>query len=625
MKTYLGGKRVRLDPKNSIGTGGEADVYRIGGGRALKLFKGPKHPDVAGIVEQELAAKRRLDEHQHKLRAFPAGLPARVVCPLELVMDRARGGRVVGYTMPEISGAELLHRFADPKFRRRGVAASRVASVLRDLHDTVAGLHRSGVVIGDFNDLNVLARDRAAFLIDADSFQFGGYLCTVFSERFVDPLLCDPAARSPVLDRPHNQESDWYAFAVMLMRSLLCVGPYGGVFRPKDRARRVKHGARPLHRVTVFDGEVIYPKAALHYGALPDDMLAHLHGVFVGDVREPFPRALLDSMRWTRCSSCGSEHARAVCPHCIGPARSARATLRVRGQVTAETLFTAEAAVVMACSDGGTPRWLYWDGTDLRREDGVAVATVGPRPNRVHVRTGSGAAVGEGGRVVCFDDSGTTRVLSVDVCAGRPAFAANPSRCFWVESGRLMRDGLLGPVHIGDVLGNQTRIWVGDTLGFGFYRAGGHEVGFTFGVDGRGINEVLRPLGVRGKLVELHCVPGRDRVWLFAVEHVAGDLVQRAVVLDASGVVLAGVSGDHDWLGGVAGACAVGQMLLVPSDAGVVRVEIDAGTLSVTKTFPDTEPFVDRTSQLVATDLGLVVVSDRHIVKITLSNSGGHS
>ena len=49
MDVYLRGKRIKLDPTRSLGKGGEADVFDLGGGRALKLFKSPDHPDYQGL------------------------------------------------------------------------------------------------------------------------------------------------------------------------------------------------------------------------------------------------------------------------------------------------------------------------------------------------------------------------------------------------------------------------------------------------------------------------------------------------------------------------------------------------------------------------------------------------
>src|SRR5206468_1441187 len=109
------------------------------------------------------------------------------------------------------------------------------------------GLHGAGVVAGDLNDLNILVtRKDEGFFIDADSYQFGRYRCAVFTERFVDPLLSDAGATAPRLARPFEETSDWYAFFVLLMQCLLFVGPYGGIYRPKDQSKRVPAGARPL-------------------------------------------------------------------------------------------------------------------------------------------------------------------------------------------------------------------------------------------------------------------------------------------------------------------------------------------------------------------------------------------
>src|SRR5438270_13996966 len=106
MNVYVAGKKMRIDPARSIGKGGEADVYDIGGGRALKLFKPPDHPDLAGDAEAQQAARDRLAEHQQKLRAFPSALPDRVVMPAELATEGANGG-IVGYAMRRLENAEV--------------------------------------------------------------------------------------------------------------------------------------------------------------------------------------------------------------------------------------------------------------------------------------------------------------------------------------------------------------------------------------------------------------------------------------------------------------------------------------------------------------------------------------
>ena len=84
-------------------------------------------------------------------------------------------------------------------------------------------------------------------------YRFIGHLSMVHvsAPRTSSPLLrrCSPGVSANwmrctallVLHQPHTVASDWYAYTVMLTQCLLFVGPYGGIYRPKDPARRVPH------------------------------------------------------------------------------------------------------------------------------------------------------------------------------------------------------------------------------------------------------------------------------------------------------------------------------------------------------------------------------------------------
>lgn len=556
MKVWLGDRRVSVAPSMSIGKGGEAEVYAVAGDRALKIFKAPDHPDFAGLPAEQRAAEARIAEHQTKLRELP-DLGERIITPLELATGgRRRGGPVVGYAMALIEDADPLYRFSDPRFRRTRVPGQRVVAILRDLYDRVRSVHDAGAVIGDFNDLNVLVRDTRAFVIDADSFQFGRYRCAVFTERFVDPLLCEPPGdnvTSPVLIKPHTRDSDWYAFAILAMRSLLCVGPYGGVHRPSNGDPRIPHPARPLHRVTVFSDQVTYPKPALHWSALPDELLDHLAGVFERDRRGRFPEDLLETLRWTRCRSCGAEHARPSCPGCVRP-RPPRPPVRVRGSVRAVAV------------------------------EGEAAAAIRRRAAHRH---------------------------------------RNDRHRFWIAGSSLWFDGPLGDLRLGRIVGGRTRFWVGERLGAGFYTAGALTFGFVFDaarpLAGNGINDQVALPPMRGALMDAACAVGRDRAWLFAVEQVGGVVVGRCTCVSAAGEVVATTSGpiaDHPWLAAGAGACAAGDFLFVATDAGVARFERDGAAIAQTRSFPDTEPFVDASTRLLVTERGLCAITRDEVVEL---------
>lgn len=638
---YVAGARVRLAPDMLIGTGGEAEVYDLGDGRALKLFKTPDHPDLAGAPIEQDAAKERLDIHQSKLRDFPGDLPERVIAPRALATDRKRGGRIVGYAMDLVPRGELLYRYGEPRVRRYSVSGDRVADALCDLRDTVAAIHDRGVVIGDFNDLNVLVEGGRAHVIDADSFQFGSYPCSVYSERFVDPLLCDPRANGLILKEHHRPSSDWYAFAVMVMRSLLCVGPYGGVYRPNDKSRRIAHGARPLRRITVFDPEVIYPKPALHYGLLPDDLLEYFKRTFVEDRRVPFPAPLLDDLRWTRCRACGGEHARASCPSCQGKRGKKPVFSRVRGRVTAEEVFTTGGAIVAVAPDAAGLCWVCREGGELKNRHGAVLE----RPNATHatrtphvVCRDDGAFVIDSGRVSAIGLPSSAPVRIIDPCAGEPGgaacFASNQRRAYWLTGGRLWRDGDLGDVALGDVLRGQTRIWVGARFGFGFYRAGALTVGFVFDGEHPGIDDSIALPRIRGQVIAAECALADTRAWFSWTEARAGRELYRCALIARDGrcskvIATAGTGGaagtdtdtgsGDDWLRSLAGACAVGGYLFVPTDRGIQRIEAAGDRLRITRSFPDTEPFVDAASRLLVGEGGLYAVSQNRILRLQLS------
>lgn len=642
MNVYLQSQRIALDPAAVIGQGGEAEVFDIGGGQALKIFKGPQHPDFSGVPDQQDAARQRIALHQRKLPDFPQGLPERVIAPSALASDRKRGGSVVGYAMRMVGGAELLARYAEPQLRRQTIHGNQAVEVLRDLRATVTALHGAGVIIGDFNDHNVLATGQRAYLIDADSFQFGAYPCSVFTERFVDPLLCDARAAAPVLCRPYTSDSDWYAFHVLVMRTLLCVGPHGGVYRPKDPARRIPQAARPLRRVTVFDPEVVYPKPALPYGLLPDALLDQLQAVFCRDRRGALPAALLDDLRFTRCRACGIEHARALCPTCR-PGMARQAAARIQGRLRVDERVVTAGIIADARLFGGALAYLVLESGKLSDHTGAVLATgIHMHPGRHIACWAGGAIVAEAGHARVLTRAGASLQapadIAADTCAGHGAIAAGARKhIVWASGGRLLcwRGGSAhasqGPADLGAVLRGQTRLWLGDTLGFGLYRAGALTVGFVFDPERRGLNDRVELPAMRGRVEDMSCTLGSDRVWLFWREHRQGREIARCALIAASGALLAtaetsaaDTEADPDasndaWL--YSGHCvtAAGPYLFAPTDAGIVRIEADGNTLRATRSFPDTEPVVSASDRLLAGADGLYVIKPDRILRLTLS------
>jgi len=623
VEVYLSGQRLRLDPARALGQGGEAEVFDLGDGRALKVFKGPDHPDYQGSPAEQRAAEQRLFVHQQKLPGFPRGLPAPVVAPQELATDRS-GRRVLGFAMPLVRPAEPLLRYADPAFRRGHVGNAQMVRLFRELHGVVEALHRRGVVIGDFNDLNILVTASVEpRVIDADSFQFGDYRCQVFTERFVDPRLCAPGESAPRLCRPYDEDADWYAFTALLMQSLLFVGPFGGVYRPR-RSPPIPHGARPLHGITVFHPEVRYPKPAARIEILPDGLLQHLRRVFEGGRRGPFPVELLETLRFRTCPGCAAEHAGTACPLCA-PAPTAAPVQTVRGQVRCDHLFRTGGTIVCACVEAGALRFLHHHDGAYRREDGRMVLE-GPLDHRLRFGIlGATTLVASGHQLTALSPGGR-ELLSVDTDGSGPAFASNGRHLYWTDGGRLQRGGpgrFAGEL-VGEVLAGQTRIWAGPTFGLGLYRASQLAVAFTFAAERRGINDTLRLPALRGQLVDATCVLDQSRAWLLLALHTGGRTLHRCLVYSAAGSLegtAEAEAGDGSWLGTLHGKCATRGSLLAASDLGITRIEPRDGALAAVRLFPDTEPFVDGASRLLPGADRLYVVGPRTITTLTINGT----
>jgi H/ACA ribonucleoprotein complex subunit 3 len=618
---YVNGKRHRLDTNKPLGEGGEALVYDIGAGQVLKIYRREDDQMFKDEPAQQQMARLRIAEHQRKLPAFPKGLPPNVIAPQALATNAK--GEIVGFAMRFLSGTEVLLHYGQKSFRQH-VSVETIRSILCGMHQTVGLIHAAQVVIGDFNDLNVLVSGSDPYIIDADSMQFGSFLCSVYTARFVDPLLCDPSGSSPEMakGKSHSPDSDWYAFNVMAMQCFLCVDPYGGVYVPKDRKREVLHNARPLKRITIFHPEVKYPKPAIPYKVLPDELLQHWHLVFEKDKRGVFPAVLLENMRWTKCSSCGAEHARSVCPNCATAAPAAiKETIQIRGQVTATRIFRTRGAIVRVEIQNGKVLWLVHENGEFRRE-GDRLVVQGNLDPRLRVRfRGETTYLAVKDTAIGLNPSKAPEKIGVDVVDNSSVVTANADHVYWTQAGQLFRDGQFGPERIGDVISGLTHVWIGTTFGFGFYRAGALTIAFVFDKENRGLNDSVKLPPIRDKLVDATVAFSKDRCWFFTTTQEGANLVNRCTVISADGTVMASAEtayNDSTWLGGIRGGAAAGNFLLAPTDDGVVKVEIDQGRLIVVKSFPDTEPFVNAGSRLFIGPDGLYAANSKEIVRLVI-------
>ena len=493
-------------PENEIGVGGEAQVFSIGSGEVLKLFKTPDHPHFAGKGKRKRAlreaARERLKLHQRKLLQFPTELPGGVLAPTResLAYANQSGRRIVGYKMPYLADAVTLLELSDPDFRETsGITQDSIIRRFQTLCPTVEALHgakikaaaKTGkqkvlkprpIIIGDFNPLNALSTGERITLIDADAAQFEGdkemFWCRTFVPQYTDPKHLRAQGRELQLFKAHSEETDWYAFAVLFWECFLMAHPYFGVHTPKSGSP-MGPNQRILERVTLLHPEVRYPSAGIHFQVLPDELLDFYERLLVKDERLPFPRQILESLKWSICPKCKKGHARSVCPFCVQAPMPAAVVEVSTADVTERKVFETSGVILSVELQGPSHdlRYLYYREGALYREDNSVVLDqfqlTADAKFRVH---GRDTLISLKGQTYLFSPNQRPKAVSADQFRGeRPVYDANTEHYFWLSEGKLMRSAEFGSEFIADVLKNQTQIWSDLVLGSAFigrYSAG---------------------------------------------------------------------------------------------------------------------------------------------------------
>jgi DNA-binding helix-hairpin-helix protein with protein kinase domain len=202
----------------SLGRGGEGEVFEVlnSPGEAIKIYF------VAKVPEQR---KRKL---RHMVGMVTPGLKKHAAWPTDLVENSA-----FGVVMPRVAGYEL-HDVYGPKSRMQKLPQAKFKFLVAAAYNLCAAvdeIHSHPLVIGDFNQKNVLVADDASVrFVDCDSFQVqtGGeiFRCTVGTPENLAPEA--QGSNLDLLTRTSNQDN--FSLAVLVFQ-LLFLGrhPFAGV------------------------------------------------------------------------------------------------------------------------------------------------------------------------------------------------------------------------------------------------------------------------------------------------------------------------------------------------------------------------------------------------------------
>lgn len=311
MTTGTGGLGVRLIVTNAgfrvelgplLARGGYGSVYRVLG-----------H---AELVYKQLAPKARAEDPtlHARLEAMAASPPSGwretkghvlLAWPVEVGYVT---GELDGFLMPMIPIEEAveLHSISNPSDRRSPDVGKEwttafnwkyLVATANNLAQAVESLHAAGVVMGDFNERNVLVwKDARVSLLDCDSMQVssGGnhFLCRVGRPEYTAPELLQADWKTTV----RSSSSDLFGLAVHL-HQLLMQGshPFDGIWSGR--------GDKPRRHVLARDGLWSYTAAA----DLRPQPQAPLLDVLSPAIQTLFQRALVDGAHSPRLRPTANE------------------------------------------------------------------------------------------------------------------------------------------------------------------------------------------------------------------------------------------------------------------------------------------------------------------------------
>ena len=252
IKIQVGSDLLTLGDKEYLAQGGEGVVYRKGN-IAYKIYHEPSKM----IPEQKI---RELQELK---------IP-NVLGPIDIIYD-PKNRKAIGFTMPYIASTEYLSRLFVKTFKKQNsITPDMVVEMVTKMQETLMEIHKKGVIVGDYNEMNFLVDDKFknVFNIDVDSYQTKSFPATAIMDSVRD-------RKAPF--GKFSKETDWFSWAVVTFQLYTGIHPFKGRhpnYKNNDFDSRMKDG------VSVFNPDVKIPKALRDFSVIPKAHLEWYKRVF---------------------------------------------------------------------------------------------------------------------------------------------------------------------------------------------------------------------------------------------------------------------------------------------------------------------------------------------------------
>lgn len=252
--------KVTLTDKDYLASGGEASIY-IRDKTAYKIYH-----EVSKMIPSKKIEELRLIKCPN------------VLIPLNVV--RNERNVPVGYGMRYVKNTVPLCKLFTKIFRSNNkITDDDIVKLVKEIQITIDNIHKTGCLIVDLNELNILTSDdfKIPYFIDTDSYHTPSFKATAIMESIRDPL---------VKGNNFTDLSDWFSFGVLAAYLYIGVHPYKGIhpnYKPNELAKRMKDG------ISIFDKNVSLPRVCNSFSVIPPLHRSWLESLFVKNLRSKPP------------------------------------------------------------------------------------------------------------------------------------------------------------------------------------------------------------------------------------------------------------------------------------------------------------------------------------------------
>lgn len=252
------GVSINLTQSNFLTAGGEGKIYVIRD-KAFKVYQNSK----------KVIPRTKITE----LLRIPI---TNVIKPEGHIMDSITH-IPIGYQMDFVSNTtQVCAVFTRAYKDQNHISSETIVKLITNIRDIVHKIHQAGVLIVDFNELNVLVSKHdytTPYFIDVDSYQTKSSSATAIME----------SVRDRHCNLKFSEGTDWFAFAIMTMQLMIGIHPY------KGRHPDVKTlDNRMQENISIFNPSVSIPHACEPIENIPPNLRSWLKQVLEkGDRSSP--------------------------------------------------------------------------------------------------------------------------------------------------------------------------------------------------------------------------------------------------------------------------------------------------------------------------------------------------